>query len=337
MDTVNGIELTEPGAPSHILRDMSEYATLAFIASFDVPQVHRQGTKQPSMTVQAPATTMPQYKRITYIALAKMCMPKLAELFLQFKEKDEVFVDGTVEAVLSAYAVPIKLKYECPPPSKFGKDLPLWKTATTCFLKIVKEIGSQIDVLGSSMTIEDVYPYANANDDHVELSPVRVESTWRQVIDVYRGGILADWYVLRLEPAHQPPLMPMTSSDADSFSLSEQEDEENFDLSLVASLETDVIPCLGDERVPDYLITRLAKVLQQGSQLLLQELDDEYPPTPSSLTKPEKTKLDKADSERMGSTAPVRGVSRERFSYWCLDLLFLICSDTSKGRVYSPR
>jgi hypothetical protein len=36
---------------------------------------------------------------------------------------------------------------------------------------------------------------ANANDDHAELSPVRVESTWKQVIDVYRGGILADWYV----------------------------------------------------------------------------------------------------------------------------------------------
>jgi len=78
-------------------------------------------------------------------------MPRLAELFLQFKEKNEVFVDGTVEAVLSAYAVPIKLKYECPFPSKFGKDLPLWKTATSCFLKIVKEIGPQIDVLGSSM------------------------------------------------------------------------------------------------------------------------------------------------------------------------------------------
>jgi hypothetical protein len=57
----------------------------------------------------------PQHKRITYIALAKMCMPKLAELFRQFKEKDEVFGDGTVGAVLSVYAVPIKLKYECPP------------------------------------------------------------------------------------------------------------------------------------------------------------------------------------------------------------------------------
>jgi protein MON2 len=96
-------------------------------------------------------TTAPQRKRITYIALAKMCMPKLAELFLRFKDKDEILVDETVDAVLSAYAVPIKLKYECPPPSKFGKDLPPWKTATTCFLKVVKEIGPRITTLGSSM------------------------------------------------------------------------------------------------------------------------------------------------------------------------------------------
>ena len=156
MDTVDGIELTEPGAPSHILRDLSEYATLAFIASFDVPQTHRQSAKL-AAAVQASGTAPPLHKRITYIALAKMCMPKMAELFLLFKENDEVFVDGTVEAVFSAYAVPIKLKYDCPPPSKFGKDPPLWKTATTCFLKIVKEIGPQVDILGSSMVGIHIY------------------------------------------------------------------------------------------------------------------------------------------------------------------------------------
>ena len=46
-----------------------------------------------------------------------------------------------------AYAIPIKLKYECPAPSKFGKDLPLWKTATTSFLRIVKECGPQLKEL----------------------------------------------------------------------------------------------------------------------------------------------------------------------------------------------
>jgi hypothetical protein len=28
------------------------------------------------------------------------------------------------------------------------------------------------------------------------MSSVQVKSVWRQVIDVYRGGILADWYVI---------------------------------------------------------------------------------------------------------------------------------------------
>jgi hypothetical protein len=71
--------------------------------------------------------------------------------------------------------------------------------------------------------------------------------------------------------------------------------------------------------------TQLAKVLQQDSRLLLNESDNKYPPTPSSLTKLDgnsATRGDKADSERMGRMAPARGVSRERFFYWCLDLFF---------------
>ena len=106
---------------------------------------------------------------------------------------------------------------------------------------------------------------------------------------------------------------------------------------MIRSLEIDVIPCLGDDRVPDYLITQLAKVLQQGSHLLQHEQDDDPPPTPSNPPQP-KTKSaarsSKAESEMIvGSTAPIGEISRERFSYWCLDLLFLICSDTSKGKV----
>lgn len=131
-----------------------------------------------------------------------------------------------------------------------------------------------------------------------------------------------------------------TSSAADTSSLAEQEEEENFDLALIASLEMDVVPCLGDDRVPDYLITRLAKVLQQGSQLLQHELDEDYPPTPTSLVQSDDISAawgGKADNEGVGSTAPLHAVSRERFSYWCLDLLFLICSDTSKGKVCATR
>jgi hypothetical protein len=85
-------------------------------------------------------------------------MPLIVELYMRFKDELEIYEDGTLEAVFSvcivdgvlglqifiwflvqAYSIPIKLKYECPAPSKFGKDPPLWKTATTSFLRIVTD------------------------------------------------------------------------------------------------------------------------------------------------------------------------------------------------------
>ncbi|KAI0263538.1 hypothetical protein BC834DRAFT_827343 [Gloeopeniophorella convolvens] len=305
MGAVEGIELAETGVAAHALRDLAEYATLAFIASFDVPSLPTR-TSVLSVSVSTSSVPAPPQKRITYIALSKMCMPRLAELFLRFRERDEMLVDATLEAVLAAYAVPIKLKYDCPPASKFGKDKPLWKTATECFLRVVREVGPRVDALGS------------------KLPDARVESIWRQVIDVYRGGILAD------------------CSAADNLTFSEQEEEENFDLSLITSLEVDVVPCLGDIRVPDYLITQLAKVLQQGSQLREFEPGDDYPYTPiTPLLRPHERSLswdNKEDpQDDVGSTALSTAVSRERFSYWCFDLLFLICSNASKDHETSRR
>lgn len=149
LDSVTSIELSAPGAPSQILRDLSEYATLPFLAAFDVPEPPAANTAllAPSPAKRPAIATQPQ-KRITYIALSKKCMPLLVDLFVQFKDQEELYVSETLEAVLSAYSIPIKLKYDCPPASKFGKDLPLWKTATTSFLRVVKEIAPQIKNLG---------------------------------------------------------------------------------------------------------------------------------------------------------------------------------------------
>src|ERR1700675_1419012 len=57
------------------------------------------------------------------------------------------------------------------------------------------------------------------------------------------------------------------SSAAEAFPLEAQEMEENFDLAIIGALEIDVVPHLGDIRIPDSLVSQLAKVLQQGSQL----------------------------------------------------------------------
>jgi len=68
-------------------------STLAFIASFDAPQAHKQNP-EPSVAARArdAMTTAPQRKRIMYmLVLAKMTMPKLAKLVMRFNENDEIF------------------------------------------------------------------------------------------------------------------------------------------------------------------------------------------------------------------------------------------------------
>lgn len=132
----------------------------------------------------------------------------------------------------------------------------------------------------------------------------------------------------------------------ESFPLDVQEAEENFDLSLIASLEIDVVPYLGELTVPDYVVSQLARVLHQGSRL--RTTDDDLPPSPSSLpedftrgAKKSRTVANSRDFDKVekfgdsaigiGTTSNGHFLPRERFSYWCFDLLFLICSDISKG------
>ncbi|KAJ6632164.1 hypothetical protein B0H10DRAFT_1976381 [Mycena sp. CBHHK59/15] len=286
IETIVDIDLSAPGSPSLVMRDLSEFATLPFLAAFDVPP--------------NPKTQTPQ-KRITYIALAKKTMPMLVDLFLRFKDRAEIYIDGTLEAVLSAYSIPVKLKYDCPPASKFGHDLPLWKTATSNFLRIVKECALPMQTLGDGIP-----------DEHIE-------GIWRQVLDVFRGGILAD------------------CSTAEAFSLDVQEAEENFDLALIAALEIDVVPHLGDKRVPDSLVGQLAKVLHHGSRLYEAGLaSGPHSPVSSSGSR-EFEKIEMDGLYEHGTTQSGALVPRERFSYWCFDLLFLICSDTTKDQESSRR
>ncbi|KAF6747528.1 hypothetical protein DFP72DRAFT_604758 [Ephemerocybe angulata] len=296
MLTIESIDLSVAGSPSLVMKDMSEYATLAFLAAFDV---------QPQPNSHTPQT--PQ-KRVTYIALSKKIMPMLVQLFMRFKASEDIYSDGTLEAVLSAYSIPIKLKYDCPSPSKFGKDEPLWKTATNSFLQIVNECTPQIKAFGDA------------------LSDERVEGLWWQILDVFRGGILAD------------------CSPAESFPLDVQTAEENFDLSLIASLEIDVIPHIGDSRVPDALVSRLGKILQLGSRLYESEANKGPRFSASEASSPkvagrrsrsrssDLTKVDVHEDYGIGKTEIGSLVPRERFSYWCFDLLFLICSNTTNEK-----
>ena len=139
-----------------------------------------------------------------------------------------------------------------------------------------------------------------------------------------------------------------SSSAADAFPLDVQESEENFDLALIASLEIDVVPYIGDHRIPDVLVSQLGKILHAGSQACGIEGESSPVPLTGSSSSTSSTSSNSASSpvghaakvipvdidERysdLGTTEIGKPAPRERFSYWCLDLLFLICSDTTKG------
>ena len=141
-------------------------------------------------------------------------------------------------------------------------------------------------------------------------------------------------------------LTPATpSTPAEHSPLDVQEAEETFDLALIAALEIDVVPYLGDARVPDHIVRQLATVLQRGSRI--RDEEDYRPPSPLSPGGTANANAHGANGaaaygfekiERIGdvpavegSTEPGRFVPRERFSFWCFDLLFIICSDAAKG------
>ncbi|KIK97811.1 hypothetical protein PAXRUDRAFT_824529 [Paxillus rubicundulus Ve08.2h10] len=307
IDVIHDVDLSGSGVPSLVMRDLSEFSTLPFLAGF-----HTQPAQ--FSAPGSPVTPVPTLTRnhITYVGLSKKTMPSLVELYLQFKDRAEIYENGTLEAVFSAYAIPIKLKYDCPAPSKFGQDLPLWKTATTCFLHIVTACVRAMSGLGDAIS-----------DD-------RVEAIWRQIIEGFRGGILAD------------------CSASETLSLEEQEAEENFDLALISSLEIDLVPHLGNSRVPDYLVARLARILHQGSQLYKSHSDASRPispglgdgmgteSSPGSLRSSREI-FEKLDMENLGSTATGDLAPRERFSFWCFDLMFLVCSNVTSDQETSRK
>ena len=92
----------------------------------------------------------------------------------------------------------MKLKYDCPAPSKYGSDDPLWKTATVDFLTIVRDCFPALSKLkaGQQSPIRHSFAVALAHPlVGAEMSGETFEAVWRQIIEAYRGAILADVYV----------------------------------------------------------------------------------------------------------------------------------------------
>lgn len=127
------------------------------------------------------------------------------------------------------------------------------------------------------------------------------------------------------------------------MSLDEQMKEEEFDRALVNSLRTDVVPRLGNSRVPDDVIVLLGKTLRTASRLhdldmkrwsgsIISDVSSDDSESNGSQSV-EFSYWDASTADTLvGTTTTGNPLPRERFSYWCFDLLIQFCSGSTAGQ-----
>ncbi|KAH9810864.1 hypothetical protein DFH28DRAFT_1224390 [Melampsora americana] len=295
MSTLDEIQFDTPGVPSALITLLSELSTLAFTSSFDA---HDPSSNRPTST------------HVSYVAMCKAAQPRLVGLHAKFNSLPGIYNTNATSQLFRSFSVAMKSKYQCPPAYKHGKAPPLWKTATTSFLTIVRSC------LPSLLQIEQ------------SVEPTAFKNVWVQLIETFSAGLLAD------------------CEFSQSLELDQQRAEENFDLALIASLEVDILPHLGGPGIPDETIQLLANALQEASRLHdLSSLASPATLSTSSLlsgatnsgehTPRKETRLIsdfgfQTNDEVVGTSAEAVARPRERFAYWCFDLLFVCCSRVEK-------
>ncbi|PWN51612.1 hypothetical protein IE53DRAFT_43521 [Violaceomyces palustris] len=305
------------GLPTLLLCDIADSLTLAFSLAQDE-----------SGTVNGEAATAAGKYPVTFVGLAKACIQETISSYTKWSDELGIYKDGAVERIFSSLAVPIKLKYDCPPPSQFSKAKkvrPLWQSSTEAFCQVSRRCCIFLDLRGN------------------ELEDDNYQGLWRRMTSVLTGCLDSDcWASLQLDEEIR------------------LEDEE-FDLRVLATLERDILPFLGSERVPRDLIENVARSLCRSSRLYHLQGGGEGvegraragtsspPPWVGSDREGGVKKETKVgtngrqagfeSSEResrgggYGTRSKIQALPRERFGYWSFDLLFLICSDRWKDRL----
>lgn len=127
---------------------------------------------------------------------------------------------------------------------------------------------------------------------------------WRKIIEGYRAILEAD----------SQPVLSMT--------LKQQRAEEDFEYAVLSSLESDIVPRLGNSAIPDDAIIALARSLSAASNLH----EPKHEEAPKAAKSPRPDGSVRSPLLPAGSTEDELDLPRERFSYWCLDLLFSMCT-----------
>ncbi|KAH0524811.1 hypothetical protein TsFJ059_007266 [Trichoderma semiorbis] len=122
LDAVKMIRTDISGVPSALIKQVSEFVTLAYDQDYEA---------------------QPPSKR-TYVAMSKTSMQMLEGLVVSHSTDTDIYTSGSVSAALSALLRPIALKYQFPITTRTVQP---WKLATSTVLTIAEATLSKLDDL----------------------------------------------------------------------------------------------------------------------------------------------------------------------------------------------
>jgi hypothetical protein len=208
LEVVAVIKLEVPGAASAVLSDLSEYLTLAFVAAFD---------SEPESV--APNRPRARSQRISYIALSKEAMPHVLWLFQRYKDDSSIYEQGAVERMLavrdvSAFIVDSTLTLlsfalcrrtlfrssssttaRHPPssarPNCCGRRRQSTSSRRSRIALRVFRRWDRVSSRGWFLCLTD----NELKVSRAGLPAASFEGIWRQIVEGFKGALLADTYV----------------------------------------------------------------------------------------------------------------------------------------------
>ncbi|PWN18267.1 hypothetical protein BCV69DRAFT_80150 [Microstroma glucosiphilum] len=243
----------------------------------------------------------PRAKQSSYIALHKSAVQDALELYSKWDTTADIYASGALNSLLAALLIPIKLRYDCPPPSRRvvedGAAAPraLWQEATLAVCRITERCCRYLQ------------------SELVQLEEGHVQDLWRHLLATYQAALEADCSHLTELDAADPHRL----------------DDQAYDLLLLSTFEVNIWPILGDRKTPSALIEQFATVLARASRLYDDSAVQRGPPPASQAwsAKAIAGADDVSPSLKGGTVLELPPSPRELFSFACLDLMFLICSD----------
>ncbi|KAH6597282.1 hypothetical protein BASA50_004633 [Batrachochytrium salamandrivorans] len=256
-------------------------------------------------------------KKSTFVALTKRSMQLLVLMFQNHgSTRRSVYSSGAFEMCMEGLQIPMRLKYACPIPGT--KDsTPIWRCAASAALTAI----------GISMRSLDVF--------FADLDLLRLDSLYNALLSLLEDFLLQSSF---------PPLT-ITSDELSA--------DETFDISIVTTIEQDILPHLAQTHVSDVHIVRLLNVLRKGAQLYTSQ-PNTFPnlrifmsplSLPESASGESSVVIDSKHGDDHGKTStvpPILGFDinskgRENFAFSCLSVLFSLCGVDPAGNGASER